>query len=148
MAQAPKGLYHRLNCDHLKGLKIELTRGAAVHKKRFAILGVSSTETVRNGLLAVDASPFKTVFVVRETTGEVLFALSKNDEYVKAAKKKNPKPPTAPPVPPTSDCCMKCRYEDGTQAPCFNLGGDACVCDNQVGGGTGGLDDELETLGF
>lgn len=148
MTAVPKGLYHRLNCDHLKGLKIELSRAAATHKKRFAIIGVSSKDTVRAGLLAVDASPFKTVFVVREDTGEVLFALSKNAEYVAAAKKKNPKPPTPPTVPPVSDCCMKCRYEDGTQAPCFPMGDDACLCSNQEGAGTGGLDDELETLGF
>ena len=150
MAEAPKGLYHRVNCAHLKGLKIEIAEEGQKHKKHFAILGLSSKETIERGLTAVDASPFKTIFVVRETSGEILFALSKNEEYVKAArKKKKPTPPTTPPVPPISDCCMKCRYEDGTQAPCRNLGDDACICDDEEGGGTGGeFDDELETLAF
>lgn len=149
MAQ-PRGLYHRVNCDHLKGLRIALTDEAQKHKARFMALGISSKETVRKGMTAVDASPFKTVFVVREASGEVLFALSKNDDYVAAAKKKR-KPPTPPdpPLPPaTTDCCMKCRYENGTQAPCVQLDGNSCICSNEEGGGSGGLDDELETLGF
>ena len=145
----PVGMYHRVNCDHLKNLSISISAAGRRHKQQFAMLGMSSHETVRDGLLAVDASPFRTVFVVREETGEILFALSKNEAYVAAAKKKRPKPtPPDPPLPPVGDCCMKCRYEDGTQAPCFQMGDDACLCSNQQGGGTGGLDDELETLGF
>lgn len=148
--QKPKGLYHRVNCRHLKGLNIKLTKEGQKYKKYFSILGLSSKETIGTGLKAVDASPFKTIFVVKEASGEILFALSKNDEYVQAAKKKKkpPKPPD-PPLPPVSDCCMKCRYENGTQAPCFQLTDDSCVCSNEEGGGTGGdLDDELETLAF
>jgi hypothetical protein len=145
----PKGLYHGINCSHLKGLKIELTRQGQRLKKNFAIIGVSSKETIRTGLMAVDASPFRTVFVVREETGEVLFAISKNEEYVAAAnKKKKPVPPDPPLPPASSDCCKKCRYPNGTQAPCFDIGGDACYCMNDTGGGSGGLDDELETLAF
>lgn len=146
---SPKGLYHRVNCSDLKDLTIRLSDAGLRHKARFAAIGVSSTDSVRNGLLAVDASPFKTVFVIREGTGEILFALSKNDDYVAAAKKKAPKPtPPVPPLPPVDDCCMKCRYADGTQAPCYQLDDNSCVCSNQEGGGTGGLDDELETLSF
>ncbi len=145
----PKGLYHRVNCIHLKGLRVKLTEEGQEHKEKFSILGLSSKETVRRGLKAVDTSPFKTVFVVRETSGEILFALSKNEEYVQAAKKKrkSPKPPETP-LPSVSDCCMKCRYENGTQAPCVQLDDNSCICSNEEGGGSGGLDDELETLGF
>lgn len=152
MAEAPKGLYHCVNCTHLKGLRIELTAEWRKHRKGFAILGLSSKETIGAGLRAVDASPFKTVFVVRESSGEILFALSKNDEYINIAnKKKKPTPPTTPPVEPISDCCMKCRYEDGTRAPCENISDDACICYNEERGQPGrpgGIDDELETLAF
>lgn len=146
---SPTGLYHRVNCSHLKALTIHISDVGLRHKQHFATLGVSSRETVRSGLLAVDASPFKTIFVIREATGEILFALSKNEDYVAAAKKKRPKPtPPTTPLPTGGACCAKCRYEDGTQAPCVPMGDDACLCSNQEGGGSGGLDDELETLGF
>lgn len=145
----PTGMYHRVNCSHLKDLSIQISDAGKRHKERFATLGISSRETVRNGLLAVDASPFKTIFVVRETTGQILFALSKNEAYVASAKKKRPKPvPPTPPLPTGGACCAKCRYEDGTQAPCIPLDAESCLCSNQEGGGSGGLDDELETLGF
>ena len=144
----PKGLYHCVDCTHLKGLKIELTAAGQKHKRHFVILGLSSKETIGTGLKAVDASPFKTIFVVRETSGEILFALSKNEEYLEACKKKKKPPKPADPLP-VSDCCMKCRYEDGTRAPCSQYGVDACICWNQGGGGTSGdPDDELETLAF
>jgi hypothetical protein len=140
-------LYHHVSCEHLKGLNIQLTRKSPTLKKHLAILGMSSTETIRSALRAVDASPFKTVFVVREATGEVLFALSQNEEYVEAAKKKKPKPTPPPPPPPSSPCCQDC-YRNGGYA-CDSYSDGSCICYGAGGGGTGGgVDDELETLAF
>jgi len=99
-------LYHHIACEQMKGLKITLTRKARENKRFFSILGLSSKETIRAGLKAVDASPFKTVFVIEEKSGAVLFALSKNTEYVKASRKKDPPPP--PPPPPVGECCQLC----------------------------------------
>ena len=70
-------LYHHVTCEHLKGLKIQLTATSPTLKKHLAIVGMSSTETIRATLPAVDASPFKSVFVVREATGEVLVPRSR-----------------------------------------------------------------------
>ena len=150
MAYNPKGLYHCINTSHLKGLKITLADKKRKRLRRnVAFLGISSEEKVRDGLRAVDTSPFKTTFVVREETGEVLFALTKNEDYVAAAKKrKKPKPPEDPLPPATSECCVKCRYDNGTQAPCEPLDENSCICYNEEGGGTGGLDDPLENLAF
>lgn len=110
------------------------------------MLGLSSQETVRTGLKAVDASPFRTVFVVRETTGEVLFALSKNDDYVAAARKKNPKPSPDPLPAPVSFCCSECQRKGGTCGQEYPDG--SCLCWGGETGGGGGLDDTLETLAF
>ena len=77
-------LYHHVECQEMKELRISLTEKGQDRKKRFSMLGLSSKETIRTGLKAVDASPFKTIFVVEEKSGEVLFALSKNEEYVAA----------------------------------------------------------------
>jgi hypothetical protein len=75
----------------------------------------------------------------------VLYALSKNEEYVAHAKKKKPKPPTTPPTLPTSDCCQLCSFMGGTS--CQPLSDGSCICF----GGTRqprdmNMDDSLEEL--
>jgi hypothetical protein len=136
-------LYHHVACKELKGLRITLTKEGQEQKKIFSILGLSSRETIRTGLKAVDASPFKTVFVVEEKSGQVLFALSKNAEYVKASRKKDPPPP--PPPPTTSVCCQKCFQSGGYT--CDDLPDGSCICYGATrGNDPGNLDNELGTL--
>ena len=110
--------------------------------------GVSSRDikvSIRAGLKAVDASPFKTVFVVDVASGEVLFALSKNEDYVAAAKKKNPSPNPPPPPPPPSECCQLCGFMGGTS--CQPLADGSCICFGaDRGNASGDLDDELGSL--
>lgn len=145
LRKADRILYHHVDCRHLAGLRITLTPEGQRHRKHLAALGISSKEPVRAGLAAVDASPFRTVFVVREATGQVLYALTKNPDYVAAAKKKKPKPDPTPPVPPVSECCQLCGFMGGTG--CTPLSDGSCICwGADRGGATGGLDDELETL--
>ncbi|MGZ8284206.1 MAG: hypothetical protein ACXWUZ_03990 [Allosphingosinicella sp.] len=124
--RARRIVYHHVDCGHLAGIRISLTEEGQKHKRELAILGISSKEPIRAGLKAVDASPFKTVFVVDEKNGLVLFALTKNDEYVALAKKKKPKPPTGPSVPPLSDCCRLCAAMGGTS--CQPLSDGSCIC--------------------
>jgi hypothetical protein len=145
--KAAKLLYHHVDCKQFKELRIRLTEKGQAYKKHLAILGLSSKETVGAGLKAVDASPFKTVFVVDEESGGVLFALSKNEEYVEAAKKKRPKPGPTPTPTPTSECCQLCAFKGGTS--CQPLSDGSCICfgaDRGDGGGGGDLDDQLEVL--
>ena len=140
-----KLLYHHVTCKHLKGLRISLTPVAHRHQGAFSAIGIASTETVRAGLKAVDASPFKTVFVVDVASGEVLFALSKNEDYVAAAKKKNPSPNPPPPPPPPSECCQLCGFMGGTS--CQPLADGSCICFGaDRGNASGDLDDELGSL--
>jgi hypothetical protein len=137
-------LYHYIACKQLKGLTITLTKEGQEYKKFYSVLGLSSKESIRTGLRAVDASPFKTIFVVEEKSGAVLFALSKNVEFVKTARKKDP-PPPPPPPPPTSDCCQICYLRGGYA--CDDLGDGSCVCYGATRGGTAGSpDDELGTM--
>ena len=144
IAAKSKLLYHHVTCKQLKGLRISLTPAAQRHAGAFAALGIASTETIRAGLKAVDASPFQTVFVVDVETGAVLFALSKNDEYVAAAKKKNPGPSPTPPPPP-SECCQLCGFMGGTS--CQPLSDGSCICFGaDRGDASGDLDDELGSL--
>jgi hypothetical protein len=138
-------LYHHVDCRHLTELRIQITEEGRKDPKAFAFLGVSSKETIRTGFRMVDVSPFKTVFVVDEESGRVLFALSRNEEYVKAARKKNPPPPPPPPPPPTSFCCQEC-YRNGGYA-CSDYPDGSCLCSGANQGG-GSLDDQLETLAF
>lgn len=124
-------------------IRVELTDRLRRHKAELAVLAVSSKDSIRSGLRAVDASPFKTVFVVDEETGRVLFFLSRNEEYVEKARKK--KPPEEPPPPPPSNCCQLC-YAKGGYA-CDDLGDGSCICygaTRETGQITG--DDSLETL--
>ena len=138
--------YHHVDCKHLRGLKINLTEEARKNQKRFSVLGLSSKATIETGLKAVDASPFKTVFVVEDQSGEVLFALPKNAEYVQASRKKQPNPDPPPPPPPTtSDCCKDCYRQGGYN--CSDYPDGSCICwgaKHENGGGN--LDDELGTL--
>jgi hypothetical protein len=107
-------------------------------------LGLSSKETIKTELKAVDASPFKTIFVIEEQSGEVLFALSKNAEFVKANRKKDPPPP--PPPPPVSVCCQLC-YSQGGYA-CDQLSDGSCICYGASRGGTAtDVEADLGTLG-
>ena len=136
-------LYHHIACEQMKGLRIRLTKKGQESKKLFSILGLSSRETIRTGLKAVDASPFKTVFVVEEKTGAVLFALSKNEEFVTAARKKDPPPP--PPAPAPSECCQICFFKGGYA--CDQLADGSCICYGATRGATGGgLDDGLGAI--
>jgi len=99
---------------------------------------------IETGLKAVDASPFKTVFVVEEQSGVVLFALSKNEEYVQACRKKQPNP-DPPPPPAASDCCKDCYRKGGYN--CSDYPDGSCICwgaKHENGGGN--LGDELGTL--
>ena len=80
-------LYHHLYCEQMKELTIKLTTKGQLSRTDFAIIGLSSKETIRTGLRAVTASPFKTVFVVDENSGRILFALSQNEDYVKQARR-------------------------------------------------------------
>jgi hypothetical protein len=137
-------LYHHVLCKPMKGLKITLTKEGQEQKRLFSILGVSSKETIRTGLKAVDASPFKTVFVIDERSGEILFALSKNAEFVKANRKKDPPPP--PPPPPTSQCCQICFAQGGYA--CDTLSDGSCICYGASRGGAAtDIESELGTLG-
>ena len=139
------GLYHHVKCDHLAGLTVKLDDTGGATRRALAILGISSKESIETELKAVDASPFETVFVVREETGEVLFALSKNEDYVKLAKKKRPKPDPGPAPEPESLCCIKCRLEKGGTR-CDDLEG-ACICWHDDDESSDfGLDDPLDIL--
>lgn len=146
LERAAKRLYHHVYCDQMKELTVTLTKQGQRSKADFAIIGLSSKETIRTGLKAVAASPFKTVFVVDEKSGRILFALSQNEEYVKQARKKGPKPPTPPPPPPMSACCQICRSKGGYA--CDDLGDGYCICYGATRGTGGGanLDDTLETI--
>jgi hypothetical protein len=136
--------YHHIDCKQLEGLRVTLTDKGREMKKFYSMLGISSKETIGAGFKAVDASPFKTVFVVRVATGEILFALSKNEGYVTTARKKKPKPDPGPPPPAESKCCGDCRRAGGTCGEQYPDG--SCLCWGASGGTGGGLDDELETL--
>ena len=143
-AAGAEHVYHHVVCQPLKGLRISLTPEGHKDRKFFSALGLSSRETVRTGLRAVDASPFKTVFVVEETSGEILFALSKNVQYVQAARRKNPPPPPPPPTP-TSDCCRLCYAMGGYN--CDPLPDGDCICYGATRGGkVTDLDSELSRL--
>ena len=145
LEEGAKRLYHHVVCPQMAGLKIRLTKKGRENRKFFAIIGLSSKETIRAGLKAVDASPFKTVFVVSEDSGKVLYALSKNEEYVEAARKKKKKPKPKPvPVPPVSVCCKICAYKGGYA--CDPLSDGSCICYGADRGIGGGLDDPLEVL--
>ncbi|WP_372422340.1 hypothetical protein [Salinarimonas chemoclinalis] len=137
--------YHHIVCDEFRELKIGLSDRGRKRSKAFSVLGIASSRTIAEGLKAVDASPFQTVFVVSEKTGEVLFALSKNEDYVRAArKKKKPKPPVPPPPPPTTDCCRLCGFMGGTG--CDDLADGSCICFGADRGIGGGPNDPLEVL--
>lgn len=143
--RAKKTLYHHVDCRHLAGVRISLTAEGQNYKEQLSIIGLSSRETIRKGLKAVDASPFKTVFVVDEATGQVLYALSKNDDYVaRAKKKKKPTPPTGPQVPPTTDCCRVCAAMGGTS--CQPLADGSCICFGATRTTSAGIDDSLGEL--
>lgn len=142
MAAGTVRLYHHVTCKQMKGLKITLTDQGKLDKKAFSIMGVSSKETIRAGLKAVDASPFKTVFVVHEQTGQVLFALSQNADYVKSNRKKDPPPP--PPPNTDSLCCQNCFRMGGYKCDTFEDG--SCICYGATQGGPSHLDDELGTM--
>ncbi len=145
LRKADRILYHHVDCSHLRGLSVTLTDEGRRSRRHLAALGISSKEPVRAGLAAVDASPFRTVFVVREATGQVLFALTKNLDYVAAAKKKRPKPDPAPAPPPLGECCQLCGFMGGTG--CTPLSDGSCICwGADRGAESSGLDDELETL--
>ncbi|MGJ3263568.1 MAG: hypothetical protein ACFE0R_10080 [Salinarimonas sp.] len=135
--------YHHIVCDEFREIKFALSDRGRKRKEAFSFLGVSSSRTIAEGLKAVDASPFQTVFVVSEKTGEVLFALSKNEDYVSAARKKKPKP-QPPTTPPTSGCCRRCGYMGGTG--CDDLADGSCICFGADRGVGGDLNDPLEVL--
>jgi len=130
----------------MKELTIKLTEKGRRLRSAYAAIAVSSKETIRTGMKAVDASPFQTVFVVDEASGQVRFALSQDEEYVRAAKKKGPKTPPPGPAPAPSTCCELCRMKGGYA--CDDLGDGSCICYGASGGGSGGVtpDDELGTL--
>jgi hypothetical protein len=146
LEKGAKLLYHHVECKQLRGLRIKLTERGQRHKKFFSILGLSSKESIQTGLKAVDASPFKTVFVVDEESGKVLFALSKNEEYVEAARKKKDPEPAPQPLPePLSYCCQICKYKGGYA--CDPLPSGDCICYGATRDTGGvGLDDPLEKL--
>ena len=139
--------FHHVECDVFKEMTLEVSGRAKRHPELFETLAIPSTKTIGEGLKACAASPFKTVFVVREKTGEVLFALSQNEDYVVHARKKKPKPPTpTPPPPPISDCCRLCGFRGGTG--CDDMGGGFCICFGADHSTNAGIDDELEVLAF
>ncbi len=140
-----KVLYHHVYCKQMKALKIKISEKGLKQMEYFSIIGLSSKETLQAGLQAVDASPFKTIFVVDEKSGAVLFALSKNKQYIKVARKKRPKPPSNPPESPVSYCCQICEFQGGTS--CQSLSDGSCICFGaDRGAGSGSLDAPLETL--
>ena len=146
LEEAAKIVYHHVDCGDMKGVKLEIGDVSREQRRIFGILGLSSKETIKTGLQAVDASPFKTVFVVSEKDGEVLFALSKNEDYVAFARKKKPKPPPPPPPPPPlSRCCQMCFFKGGYA--CDSLSDGSCICygADRVGVGPD-MDDPLEVL--
>lgn len=66
MAEEDAGrIYHHENLKHLR-IRVELTDRLRRHKAELAVLAVSSKDSIRSGLRAVDASPFKTVRRRRE----------------------------------------------------------------------------------
>lgn len=144
LERGAKRLYHHLYCEQMKELMVTLTKKGKQSRADFAIMGLSSKETIRTGLKAVTASPFKTVFVMDEKSGQILFALSQNAEFVKRTRKKDPPPP--PPPPPMSACCQVC-FATGGYA-CDALSDGSCICYGATRGGDGGanLDDTLDTM--
>ena len=68
---------------------------------------------IRDRLQAVKKSPFKTVFVVSEKTGDVLYAITQNEEYLESAKKRRKKPKPPPPPPPGEKFCWDCYRAGG-----------------------------------
>jgi len=144
LKKAAKQVYHHIDCSFLKGLTIELDNFGRRHKDQFSILALSSKETIRTGLRAVDKSPFKTIFVVNEKTGKAGFALTQNEEYVAHARKRKKPPLPPPPPPPKSFACIQCELSGGTCGEPYPDGSIICWGGGTVGGG--GWDDELEVL--
>ena len=139
--------FHHVECDAYRELKISLSDRGMRHPEMFHMLAISSELSIAEGLKACKKSPFKTVFVVREKTGEVLYALSQNEEYVQEArkkkKKKKPKPTPVPVPEPKTDCCKLCGFMGGSG--CDDLGDGSCICFG-ADRGIGGMDDALETM--
>ena len=143
LKRAKQHLYHHIDCKQMREVSINLTKKGRAIQKSYGLIALSSKDTIAAGLKAVDASPFKTVFVIDDMSGAVLFALSKNADYVAAAKKKDP--PDPPEFPPTGECCQLCYNLGGTS--CQPLSDGSCICF----GGTrtptdGNIGDELGTL--
>ena len=144
LKRAKQHLYHHIDCRQMREVSIKLTEKGRAIQKSYALIALSSKDTIGAGLKAVDASPFKTVFVIDDVSGAVLFALSKNPQYVAAAKKKNPDP-DPPEFPPTGECCQLCYNLGGTS--CQPLSDGSCICFGATRTPTdGNTSDELGTL--
>jgi hypothetical protein len=144
LKRAKKHLYHHIDCKQMREVSIKLTEKGRAIQKSFALIALSSKDTIGEGLKAVDASPFKTVFVIDDASGAVLFALSKNPQYVAAAKKKDP--PDPPDFPPVGECCQLCYNLGGTS--CQPLSDGSCICFGATRTpGDISTSDELGTLG-
>jgi hypothetical protein len=131
-------VYHLINCEPFRDISIQLSEKGRQNQAAYSILGLSSKETIGASIKAIRRSPFKTVFVVDESTGHPIFAITQNEEYVEFAKKRNPAPP--PPPPPPSDCCQRCFREGGTS--CFTYPDGSCFCV----GRDGTTDDPLDSV--
>jgi hypothetical protein len=128
--------YHLINCKPFKEISIRLTDKGRETKAAYSILGLSSKETIAASRKAIRRSPFKTVFVVDEATGNPIYAITQNEEYVEYAKKRNP--PPEPPPPPPSDCCERCRRLGGES--CYTYPDGSCFCVGIDAESTDGLD--------
>lgn len=125
-----------INCEFFEDLKITLTPKGRENARAFSILGMSSKEKIGTALRSVRRSPFRTVFVVDEESGKPLFALTRNEEYVAFARRRNP--PPDPPTPP-SYCCAICGFMGGTD--CIEFSDGSCYCI-----GADRVNDALETI--
>ncbi len=130
--------YHLINCEPFREISIQLTEKGKQTAAAYSILGLSSKDTIAAATKAIRRSPFKTVFVVDESTGNPIFAVTQNEGYVEFAAKRKPAPPAPPPSPPSTKCCDDCRRLGGTS--CFTYPDGSCFCVPRDGASTDALD--------
>lgn len=110
--------FYVFKCDMFDSIEFRANRDVL---KRLSF-AVGSKQPISKGLAMTRVSPFKTVFVIDESRGAAIFAITQNAAFEAEAKKK-PKPPTPPPLPPVDpQCCASAGCPDDcivTDIDCF-----------------------------
>lgn len=113
--------FYVFKCDLFDRIELRANRDV-LRRLSFA---VSSKQTIGKGLEMVRVSPFKTVFVIDESGGASIFAITQNPAFEAEAKRKRPKPDPPPDPPPPVDplCCASAGCPDDdcvvTDIDCF-----------------------------